>query len=107
MSCIAYQASLSMRFSRQEYWSGFSFPAPVGLPDPGVEPGFPALASRFFTTGPLGSLSFPSQNLLILLICKFVNFQRREERLREIVSQGACNRLAGLERENLPLSTIE
>ena len=26
--CVAYQASPSMGFSRQEYWSGFPFPSP-------------------------------------------------------------------------------
>ena len=32
-----------MGFSRQEYWSGFSFPSPEDLPDPGIKPGSPAL----------------------------------------------------------------
>ena len=32
-----------MEFSRQEYWSGLPFPSPEDLPDPGIEPGFPAL----------------------------------------------------------------
>ena len=32
-----------MEFSRQEYWSGLPFPSPGGLPDPGIEPGSPAL----------------------------------------------------------------
>ena len=40
---VAYQAPPSMRFSRQEYWSGLPFPAPGELPDPGIEPGSPAL----------------------------------------------------------------
>ena len=40
---IAYQASPSMGFSRQEYWSGLPFPSPGDLPDPGIEPGPPAL----------------------------------------------------------------
>ena len=40
---VAYQAPLSMEFSRQEYWSGLPFPSPGDLPDPGIEPGFPAL----------------------------------------------------------------
>ena len=40
---IACQAPLSMRFSRQEYWSGLSFPSPGDLPDPGIEPRSPAL----------------------------------------------------------------
>ena len=32
-----------MGFSRQGYWSGLPFPSPVDLPDPGIEPGSPAL----------------------------------------------------------------
>ena len=40
---VAHQASLSMEFSRQEYWSGLPFPSPGDLPDPGIEPGSPAL----------------------------------------------------------------
>ena len=35
----AYQAPLSMGFSRQGYWSGLPFPSPGDLPDPGIEPG--------------------------------------------------------------------
>ena len=35
---VAHQAPLSMRFSRQEYWSGLSGPPPGGVPDPGIEP---------------------------------------------------------------------
>ena len=46
---VAYQAPLSMGFSRQEYWSGFPFPSPGDLPDPGIEPGSSALTGRFFT----------------------------------------------------------
>ena len=33
----ACQAPLSMEISRQEYWSGLSFPPPGDLPDPGIE----------------------------------------------------------------------
>ena len=44
------QAPLSMEFSRQEYWSGLPFPSPEDLPDPGIEPGSPALQADFFTT---------------------------------------------------------
>ena len=40
---VAYTAPLSMEFSRQEYWSGLPFPSPGDLPDPGIEPGSPAL----------------------------------------------------------------
>ena len=31
--------TLSMRFSRQEYWSGLPFPSPKNLPNPGTETG--------------------------------------------------------------------
>ena len=40
---IAFQAPLSMAFSRQEYWSGLVFSSPGDLPNPGIEPRFPAL----------------------------------------------------------------
>ena len=43
MDYIVRQASLSMEFPREEYWSGLPFPTPGDLPDPGIEPGFPAL----------------------------------------------------------------
>ena len=40
---VAYQAPLSMGFSRQGYWSELPFPSPGELPDPGMEPAYPAL----------------------------------------------------------------
>ena len=46
---IAHQASLSMGFPRQEYWSGLPFPPPEHLPKPGTKPTSPALAGGFFT----------------------------------------------------------
>ena len=48
---VAYQAPLSMGFSRQEYWSGLPLPTPRDLPDPGIEPASlasPTWAGRFF-----------------------------------------------------------
>ena len=47
---IAHQVPLSVGFSRQEYRSRLPFPSPGYLPDPGIEPGPPALADGFFTT---------------------------------------------------------
>ena len=44
-------------FPSQEYWNGLPFqgvPSSGDLPDPGIEPVSPALASRFFTTEPPG-----------------------------------------------------
>ena len=46
---VARQAPLSMGFSRQEYWSGLPFPSPGDLPNPGIEPGSPALQADAFT----------------------------------------------------------
>ena len=40
---VAYQAPLSMGFSRQEYWNGLPFPSPGDVPNPGIELGSPAL----------------------------------------------------------------
>ena len=36
-----------MAFSRQEFWSGLTFPSPGHLHNPGIEPMSPALASGF------------------------------------------------------------
>ena len=57
---IACQVPLSMRFSRQEYWSGLPCPPPGDLPNPGIFPTHgsnprplsPALTGGFFTTVP-------------------------------------------------------
>ena len=51
---IAYQASPSMGFSRQEYWSGLSFPSPGNLPDPGIKPRSPAFQADTLTSEPPG-----------------------------------------------------
>ena len=52
---VAYQASQSMEFSRQEYCSGLPFPSPRDLPNPGIQLVSPGLASGFFTTEPPGT----------------------------------------------------
>ena len=44
------QAPLSIGFSRQEYWSGLPFPSLGDLPDPGIEPGTPALQADSLLT---------------------------------------------------------
>ena len=53
-----YQAPPSVRFSRQEYWSGLPFPSPGDLPDPGIEPRSPALQADALTSGPPGKPLF-------------------------------------------------
>ena len=47
---VAHQAPLSMRFSRQGYWSGLPFPSPGDLPNPGIEPRSPALQADSLLT---------------------------------------------------------
>ena len=51
---VAYQTPPSMGFSRQEYWSGLPFPSPGDLPNPGIEPGSPALEADALTSEPPG-----------------------------------------------------
>ena len=47
---VAHQASLSIGFSRKEYWSGLLCPPPGNLPDPGIKPSYlSCLADRFVT----------------------------------------------------------
>ena len=53
---VAYQALLSMGFSRQEYWIGLLFPSPGDLPDPGIEPRSPTLQADALTSEPPGKL---------------------------------------------------
>ena len=55
---VAHQVSLSMGFSRQEYWSGLPCPPPGALPDPGIELAAPVSVS--YTAGD----SFTTQLLL-------------------------------------------
>jgi len=43
-----------MRFSSKEYWSGLPFPSPEDLPDPGIEPGSPALQADALLSEPPG-----------------------------------------------------
>ena len=55
---VAHQASPSMEFSRQEYWSGLPFPSPEELPNPGIEPWSPASQANSLPFELQGSLGF-------------------------------------------------
>ena len=66
---VAHQAPLSMRFSRQEYWSGLSFPYPEDLPNPGIHPTClmsPVLGGGFFTN----NFTWKNQSVLGILYNK-------------------------------------
>ena len=60
---VAHQAPLSIRFSRQKYWSGLPCPPSGDLPDPGIEP-----VSLVYPALPVGSfpLSHRGSSLVIL-----------------------------------------
>ena len=58
MNCSPPGSSV-LGFSRKEYWSGLPFPSPGDLPEPGIEPGSPALQTDSFTTEPPGSPHLP------------------------------------------------
>ena len=51
-STVACQAPLSMGFPRQEYWSGYPFPSPRGIPNPEFEPGSSALQADSLPSEP-------------------------------------------------------
>ena len=59
---VAFQAPLSMGFSKQVYWSRLPYPPPGDLPHPGIEPvslHVSCIDSRFFTTtASLGSVDW-------------------------------------------------
>ena len=64
---VAYQAPLSMEFSRQEYWGGLHF---CDLPDPGIEPTSPALQADSLLSEPPGKSIALASNFLELDIHK-------------------------------------
>ena len=51
---VTLKAPLSTEFSRQEYWSGFQFPSPGDLPNPGIKPGTLALQADSLPLEPPG-----------------------------------------------------
>ena len=106
----AHQAPVSMRFSRQGYWSGLPLPSPEDLPNPGIQPRSTALqADSLLTelqgkhstwnspgqnTG-VGSLSllqgiFPTQGLKPgLLHCRWILYQLSHKGSPRILEWGA------------------
>ena len=65
---VAHWASLSMGFSRQEYWSVLPCPPPGDLSDPGIEPMSPALQADSLPLSQWRSSIFGSKTLSIHLL---------------------------------------
>ena len=81
---VTHQASLSMKFFRQEHWSGLPFPSPGDLPNTGIKPmssASPELAGGFFTTESPGN---PMQSSP--LPCSRIDFKRKPWTQEEIIS---------------------
>ena len=55
---VAFQALLSMGFSRQDCWSGLPCPSPGEFPDPGIKPRSSALLAVYLPSEPLGEPTF-------------------------------------------------
>ena len=51
---VGHQASLSMGFSRQEYWSGLPSPSPGAISDLGIKPSSPSLQTDSLPSEPTG-----------------------------------------------------
>ena len=64
---VAYQASPSMGFSRQEYWSGLPFPSPGDFPDPGIKPGSLALEADALTSEPPGKPKYSKSHTVLII----------------------------------------
>ena len=85
-STVAHQAALSMKFSRQEYWSGLPCPSVGDLPDPGIEPGYPALQADSLWLGAtqespfaLLSMEFSRQKIFQARILEWVAISSSRE----------------------------
>ena len=62
---VACQTPQFIEFSKQEDWSGLSFPSPGGLPDPGIEPGSPTLQADFLLSEPPGKQGKKEMNAIL------------------------------------------
>ena len=72
---VAHQVPLSMRFPRQEYWSGLPFPTSGDLPNPGIKPRFPALQAVLCQLSHQGIKLLP--NIHLPTKCQQLSFKLR------------------------------
>ena len=80
---VACQAPLSVRFPKQEYWSGLPLPSPGDLPHPGIKPMSPTLPVWQADSLPLSLLgSFNS-----LYICVYEYEDQIKKNIIEILQR--------------------
>ena len=75
-----------MGFSEQTYWSGLPFPSVGDLPNPGTEPGSPALQADSLLFEPQGRSVI--ENTAVLWVMNFIQDERREG--RKLFQAGQC-----------------
>ena len=86
---VAHQVPLPMGFSRQEYWSGLSFPSPRDLADSGIKPRSPALQTGSLPSEPLGK---PNSFLRIVKIgCSYIEWVEARNTEDNCVPVQLCN----------------
>ena len=62
---VACQSPQSMEFSRQDYWSGLSYPSLWDLPDPASNPGLPYCRQSLYHLSHQGSPSLVTSEIQI------------------------------------------
>ena len=74
LSTVAFQAPLSMGFSKQEYCSGLPFPSSGNCLKPGIKPGSPALQSDSLPTN-WAMREAPNLPIVILYITSLISWK--------------------------------
>ena len=80
---VAYHTPPSMGFSRQEYQSGFPFPSPEDLLDPGIKPRSPALQADALLSEPPGKSVLEKEEELEVKLSTFAGLQRKQGSFRK------------------------
>ena len=71
---VAYQAPPFMGFSRQEYWSGLTFPSPGDLPNPRIKLKYPTLQVDSLPSKPSGDSNYI---LYIYATLRYMSFRKQ------------------------------
>ena len=82
----AASSSVHGNFQAREYWNGLPFSSPGDLPNPGIEPGSPALQADALSSEPLGK---PQYGLAIRKVL-YMHAHDSESESRSVVSDSLC-----------------